>query len=280
MHSGSSIPPTSPAFSVSIGVAALVLEGRPLFDDEYFVDETNNDTTFKAILSPNYHQQAWSDTVYHQTPRSRQDSIYHLQRLRQKLHQLRSTPSTSRDCVERMLTVETNSPINSLYDSDDELEDVFKQQVSKASVNDRKPPLQKPIALSLQVLAATSVHTTPRSFHQHDGLLKTVESYFTEKFNSPSTSSSSGCSSSSCVSTPSSSGNTPVLNNIEIAKLKARAKLAGANSFGIDKGFLKNVGPHCDLFLKKVGLIKANGISDQSYEFDEHYCNTAIDNVS
>lgn len=286
MHSGSAIPPTSPAFSVSIGIAALVLEGRPLFDDEYCVEETNigHRTSFKSISSPTHHyyQQPWSGTAaYHQTPRSGQDSIQHLQRLRQKLHQLRSMPSTSRDRVERMLTVETDSPINNLCDdSDEELEEVFKQQAAGAASNDKKPPLKKPIALtSLQVLAATSVQTTPRSFHQHDGLLKTVESYFPDKFCSPSTSSSSGCSSStSCMSTPSSSGCTPVLNNAQIAKLKAKAKLV--SSVGVDKGLHKIVGPHLDLFLKKVGLIKASGISDQCHEFDEHYCNTAVESVS
>lgn len=38
MHSGSSLTPNNPAFSISIGIAALIIEGRPLFDDEYAAD--------------------------------------------------------------------------------------------------------------------------------------------------------------------------------------------------------------------------------------------------
>lgn len=38
MHSGSSITPENPAFSISIGISALIIEGRPLYDDEYTND--------------------------------------------------------------------------------------------------------------------------------------------------------------------------------------------------------------------------------------------------
>lgn len=38
MHSGSSLTPENPAFSISIGLAALIIEGRPLHDDEYTID--------------------------------------------------------------------------------------------------------------------------------------------------------------------------------------------------------------------------------------------------
>lgn len=38
MHSGSSLPTENPAFSISIGIAALIIEGRPLYDDEYALD--------------------------------------------------------------------------------------------------------------------------------------------------------------------------------------------------------------------------------------------------
>lgn len=38
MHSGSSLPTENPAFSISIGIAALIIEGRPLYDDEYTLD--------------------------------------------------------------------------------------------------------------------------------------------------------------------------------------------------------------------------------------------------
>lgn len=310
MHSGSSLTPNNPAFSVTIGIAALVLEGRPLFDDEYAVSDENIghhqrrhdlSSSTASISTPTsskpsnrhhqYNSNRWpesynSDQQQLTTPASRQDSVQHLQRLRQKLHQLRSTPSTSRDCVEQLLTVESGSPNNNAWDSDDELEEVFKQSTSSASSSSSIAPLSKStdkksptIALnSLQVLAATSIHTTPRSFYEHNGLLKTVESFFVDKLhNTPSTSGASSSGSSS-TSTPSSSGCTPVRHSIEIAKLKAKAKLA---SFGADKAQHKILGPHCELFLKKIGLMKGNGaVSDQCHDFDEHFCDNSFESVS
>lgn len=38
MHSGNSLTSDNPAFSISIGIAALIIEGRPLYDDEYTID--------------------------------------------------------------------------------------------------------------------------------------------------------------------------------------------------------------------------------------------------
>lgn len=42
MHSGSSLTPNNPAFSISIGIAALIIEGRPLYDDEYATDSNED----------------------------------------------------------------------------------------------------------------------------------------------------------------------------------------------------------------------------------------------
>lgn len=42
MHSGSSLTSENPAFSISIGIAALIIEGRPLYDDEYGSDSADS----------------------------------------------------------------------------------------------------------------------------------------------------------------------------------------------------------------------------------------------
>lgn len=282
MHSGSSLTPNNPAFSVSIGIAALVLEGRPLFDDEFTIAEsgcTGNSASYSSAScssSENRHT-PWSSSM-NQTPSPRQDSIQHLQRLRQKLHQLRSTPSTSRDGTEQLLAVESSSPTSTMCDSDEELEMIYKTQSSDGTAMDKPPTLsQKPAGLtSLQVLAASSVQTTPRSFHKHTPLLKTVESFFTDKFNTPSTSGSSAASSSSSTPSSSNSSSSPALNNIQIAKLKAKAKLVTSP----DKVQTKILGPHCELFLKMIGLIKGSGLLEQNHDFDEHFCDYASENVS
>lgn len=42
MHSGSSLTPENPAFSISTGIAALIIEGRPLYDEEYTIDSSTD----------------------------------------------------------------------------------------------------------------------------------------------------------------------------------------------------------------------------------------------
>lgn len=323
MHSGSSLTPNNPGFSVSIGIAALVIEGRPLCDDEFPSATASSDATDQLrqndpdlpfgpssssafsrsavgqrqwrhfIDSPPspapstavpHHAYGHSSAAIHPTPStfmSKQDTTQHLQRLRHKLIQLRSTPSTSRDIgADQSIVVSVeSSPTNAVaYDSDEELEMIYKQQKLAAdaaksiSVN-----LVKPTALnSLQLLAANTLHTTPRSFNEHSGLLQTVESWtgdqFKAKFSTPtapSTSSSSMATSSSSASSSLSStaATPPMLTNLQIAKLKAKAKM---NAKLRDKTVL---GPHCELFLKKIGLMKpGHALADYSIDTDTHFC--------
>lgn len=63
MHSGSSLTPENPAFSISIGIAALIIEGRPLYEDEYVCDLGENiqrrqgDHNFPSSASKCYRSQ-------------------------------------------------------------------------------------------------------------------------------------------------------------------------------------------------------------------------------
>lgn len=41
MHSGNSLTPENPAFSISIGISTLIIEGRPLYDDEYLSESVD-----------------------------------------------------------------------------------------------------------------------------------------------------------------------------------------------------------------------------------------------
>lgn len=335
MHSGSSLTPNNPAFSVSIGIAALVIEGRPLFDDEFTSTSTDapdqlrqNDSdmgfgpssssTFSRSAASHRQWRQYSDSppsphsspltpsstatkhhalgygghssqAMHSTPStfmSKQDTAQHLQRLRHKLIQLRSTPSTSRDIgVDQSIVISVeSSPTNALaYDSDEELEMIYKQQKLAADAATMK--LVKPTALnSLQLLAANKLHTTPRSFNEHSGLLQTVESWTGDRFKpkfsavtatatAPSTSSSSSSSASSSFS--SAAATPPMLTNMQIAKLKAKAKL---NAKLKER---KTLGPHCELFLKKIGLMKpGHALADYSIDSGGHFCVRSNETVS
>lgn len=330
MHSGSSVTPNNPAFSVSIGIAALVIEGRPLCDDEYTSTTASNDATEQLrqndqdmsfgpssssafsrsavgqrqwrqfINSPpspvpstavQHHAYGHSSEAIHPTPStfmSNQDTAQHLQRLRHKLIQLRSMPSTSRDIgADQSIVVSVeSSPTNAVaYDSDEELEMIYKQQKLAADAAKSISNLVKPTALnSLQLLAANTLHTTPRSFNEHSGLLQTVESWTSDQFKAkfstptaPSTSSSSLATSSSSASSSLSStaATPPMLSNLQIAKLKAKAKM---NAKLRDK---KVLGPHCELFLKKIALVKpGHALPDYSLGADAHFCVRSNETVS
>lgn len=140
MHSGSPSTPDKPAYSLSIGIAALIIEGRPLYDDEYVSHGTDelaaqryNPRNLRLPLASSdqptnnphgtpsaYRKQhrlaqtlslAIGDTPPNATSTppsytaSTSDSVQHLERLRQKLNQIRSLPSTSRDSSEQSVAV-------------------------------------------------------------------------------------------------------------------------------------------------------------------------------
>lgn len=138
MHSGSPSTPENPAYSLSIGIAALIIEGRPLYDNEY-VNFNGNDATRAAkktstigiahrynprnVRSPLTVSSTDNGIVVDadidqplsleitETPNasnaypSSNDSVQHLERLRHKLNQIRSLPSTSRDTSEQSVAV-------------------------------------------------------------------------------------------------------------------------------------------------------------------------------
>lgn len=56
MHSGSSLTPENPAFSISTGIAALIIEGRPLYDEEYTID-SSAEHNFPSSTSKYYRTQ-------------------------------------------------------------------------------------------------------------------------------------------------------------------------------------------------------------------------------
>lgn len=259
---------------------------------------------------------------------SKPDSVQHLERLRQKLHQLRSSPSTSRDFAEQTISVSADSPPpppqtsanEPDLDHDEELEIIYKQQPEKLSrrlfphptsdsqkyktlhqtarnefynpathqssgatstvTSDCKTikPI-KPIALnSFHMLTTTSLQRTPRSLNEHNGLLKTVESWTSNKFTPDRYSTPSTSSSSDTLPSPSipllSNASTPLTINCQVNKLKLK-----------EKRNAQVLGAHCEQFLSKIGLLKSSSgggsnSSDHSVEFDEHECLRSSDTVN
>lgn len=244
MHSGGSTISNNPAFTISIDIASLVLEGRPLCEDEYNTDDsdTTNNLLFLQTLRRQHAQRRaaleqqqqhasqlknntvqdgkWlSDYVHQREGGSCQDA----QRLRQKLIALRSLPSTSRD-VGQSIAISSVQPTNA-YDSDDDAD--FPQNQSQNS------SVESHFLNSLQSLAETCLKTTPRSFNKTYGLLRTVEAF---------TSSGGG------FIAPSLAPKIP--SHIQ------EQQSTSSSTKKLEKQTKKQVGPHCEQFLKKIGLIK------------------------
>lgn len=242
MHSGSSLTSNNPAFSISIGIASLVLEGRPLSDDDYALefDSSTQRTRSDGCSSGAQALPAASDIQSIRTPHHMQtDTVQHVQRLRQKLLQLRSAPGTSRDCyVDQSISVLSSSATTS-YDSDEELETIYKKQQQLQEEN---------LLNSLQSLASNCLKTTPRSFNKSQGLFRTVEAWTADQSKQLS------------------------------ATLTAQFTAANAGKKKLDKG-IKKTGPHCEQFMKKIGLVKGASGGTDALDLDEHYCSAKNETV-
>lgn len=195
---------------------------------------------------------------------SKTDSTEHLERLRQKLHQLRSLPSTSCD-FEQTIAVSVESPPPATTSSEpdldqDELLDIIYERRPSASAT---TPRDKSKALELPFLASrsNSLQRTPRSLTEHNGLLQTVTSWTTNTF-SPTR-----------FSTPSAASTSELMSPTTSFRTYHDAKKAA------DKRIGKVLGPHCTQFLAKIGLLKGTQSSEHS-ELDDHQCFKSNETVS
>lgn len=186
---------------------------------------------------------------------SKSDSTEHLERLRQKLHQLRSLPSTSCDFEQSIaVSIESPPPATTSTEPDldqDEILDIIYERRPSVSV-----AVPKEKALEFQFLAtrSTSLQRTPRSLNEHNGLLQTVTSWTTSKFSPTRFTTPSTASTSELMSSGSSS------------------ILSPASIFRAEKRSGKVLGPHCTQFLAKIGLLKGTHSADHSMELDDHQC--------
>lgn len=90
---------------------------------------------------------------------SKSDSTEHLERLRQKLHQLRSLPSTSYDFAEQRVAVSVESPppqpSTTDLDQDELLDMIYERRPTSTATSSKENP-SKPI--ELQFLGNLTIH--------------------------------------------------------------------------------------------------------------------------
>lgn len=201
-----------PAFSVSVGIAALILEGRPNYN-------ICNDVLF------NYEEN-------YELGRARSSENTTTQRISQKLQQIRNCPSTSKDYVENTVEISVGSPASS--HSDEFAERIY--------VN-RKFRHGSPGGKSSQY-RATAKSASSRS------LFNKIDASWTETsvvYNGLE--------------------QIKMLHNISPLKLTPITKSQSHTKKKHNSGLNVNAqGPHCEQFLRKIGLVKSDGCDDIDHE--------------
>lgn len=288
MHSGSPLIPSvkSPGLVTSIGIASLILEGRSHSDDDS--DSSTSDDqplrlqSTEAFSGPStsHHHNSQTNVsfVTHQVPcgldvanpsqssNSFKGALYQssqlqpscsrpttssvpndddtVQRLRQKLMLIRSSPGTSRDAIQQSIAVPSGSTFRyaTSIDSDDDLDMVFPSPTPSVAVQHRETGFIN----SLMTLATnTCLNTTPRSFGRMPDLMSIVDAwtatgYVSQNADIPFAS-----------STPTQS-DTPRASCFDTPKSSHCKRSSNKNNTTNN-----NMGPHCEEFMKKIGLIKS-----------------------
>lgn len=223
-----------PAFSVSVGIAALILEGRPNYNvcnDVLLNYEEGRNSSSETFLVGEFGRARSEDTT--------------TQRISQKLQQIRNYPSTSKDYVENTVEISVGSPSSH---SDEFAERIY---VNRKFRNNEYP-------------GVSQFRTTAKSATR--SLFKNIDSTWTETsivYNGLD--------------------KIKMLHNISPLKLTPITKHHSYTKKKHNSGL--NViaqGPHCEQFLKKIGLVKSEGCDeiDHKCEYFNNivsiFCNSFI----
>lgn len=253
MHSGSFISPKHPAIPVSIGIASIVLEGRPAVIDGTTSSSSSSRTTgsdgggagpgggggggggpdedggfFRGGGSSSSGMECGGAVECHSKPSSFSVSDA-AKRINLKLQQIRSCPGTSKDVVENMVTVEAGASSGD-YDN---------------------------YGVETYVSEARSSETTPLVFSAKAWSRDHIYSGF-EKMKLMGAVSP--------IKVPPAAMST-FINFSASTTVNSKKKLEVGGGSGSGKKQRTQEGPHCEQFLKKVGVIKIDPAEEA-----EHSC--------
>lgn len=201
-----------PAFSVSVGIAALILEGRP-----------NYNICNDVLL--NYEEN------YELGRAARSSENTTTQRISQKLQQIRNCPSTSKDYVENTVEIAVGSPVSSHSDE-------FAERIYVNPKFRNGSP-----GLSSQYRAAAKSAASRSLFNKVDASWTETSVVYNglEQIK--------------------------MLHNISPLKLTPMTKSHSHTKKKRNLGFSVSAqGPHCEEFLRKIGLVKGDGCDDIDHE--------------
>lgn len=211
----------------------------------------------------------------------RDETVQHIQRLRQKLMFIRSEPGTSRDTIQQAIVVPVGGNATTgqsfgvlqMDGSDDGPDDGFACMASQSRIIQltAQPIQSQPAPGMLSSLQALATHTcisaTSRSLSRQAGLLQTVETGWTVSGFVGEKSPSSATPSEWTATIPSpavavaveiSPQTPPAVTVVSNAMLTTALQQVAAVAEEKAKAAKKNkMGPHCEEFLKKIGLIRS-----------------------
>lgn len=271
MHSGSFISAKHPAIPVSIGIASIVLEGRPAILDEgsaHSGDSTSagggpggggggssdEDGGFHRPLDGGRHYNAAESSIESEGELLVNERQQHsfmsdaAKRINLKLQQIRACPGSSKDVVENMITVEASSS-SGMGRRNDERDRYGGYGGVETYVSETHPSESTSLLFSAKAWGREHIY----SGFEKMKLLGAV----------------------SPIKVPPAAA-APFINfSSNVNRKKSDAGLGSASpAAGCSKQRTRE-GPHCEQFLKKIGVVKADP-SDEP----EHSCSYRNEFVS
>ncbi|XP_065088361.1 protein Atossa isoform X2 [Ochlerotatus camptorhynchus] len=266
MHSGSFISSKHPAIPVSIGIASIVLEGRPAILDEGSARSGDSTTAgggpggggggssdeeggfHRSLGGGGRHYNAAESSIESEGELLVNERQQHsfmsdaAKRINLKLQQIRTCPGSSKDVVENMITVEASSS-SGMGRRDDERDRYGGYDGVETYVSETHPSESTSLLFSAKAWGREHIY----SGFEKMKLLGAV---------------------SPIKVPPAAAAAIPFINfSSNVNRKKSDAGLGSASPAAGSSKQRTREGPHCEQFLKKIGVIKADP-SDET----EHSC--------
>lgn len=242
------------AVSVYIGIASLVLEGRQISTDE---DDDSFSIKFDSAPNKTFSDETRAVASVGSTGGSSSPRHGVIHRIGEKLMRLRQFPGSNKDVVEQ-IAIPTQSREDCEYERQPRL-----HHVASSREFQRSPRLAPTSTASSSTSATSVLHDIDVDWNDISILFNGLDSLMNLP-GSPMKLSSSHTFRASLA------GHHPIFSDTSASLFKNKEKPT-------NKGVVKpKQGPHCEKFLKKIGILKTDPLETETV----HMCNHVSDYVS
>lgn len=256
MHSGSIAFKQNSAVSVYVGIASLVLEGRVIGTDED--DDEAFSKKFESSQSQFPAESGSADSSSSVSSTGRHGVI---QRISEKLMRLRQFPGSNKEVVETSIAIPIQSRDDCDYERPPRLHHVASAREFQRNVRLTNVPAS---SASNSSSAASVLHDIDVDWNDISILFNGLDSLVNTP-GSPIKISSNHLFRSSIPMHPS-----PLHSEPSLKIFKNKEKLIGKTASK------PKIGPHCEKFMKKIGILKVDPTETES----DHMCNHINNYVS